>query len=137
MPYKLFDHTADLGVEVAGSSLEGIYSNAAEALFGILSDLSAVETKETLLRKIEGLDHEDLLINFLRELLNLWNRDHFLVKSCEVLEINPHNLTARLSGEFYNPLIHRIKREIKAVTYHQVLLVHTKRGWQGKFVFDV
>ena len=71
MPYKLFDHTADLGVEVAGSSLEGIYSNAAEALFGILSDLSAVETKETLLRKIEGLDHEDLLINFLRELLNL------------------------------------------------------------------
>jgi hypothetical protein len=40
MPYKLFDHTADLGVEVAGPSLEGIYNSAAEALFGILSDLA-------------------------------------------------------------------------------------------------
>ena len=137
MPYKLFNHTADLGVEVAGPSLEGIYSSAAEALFDILSDLSAVETKETLLKRVKGLDREDLLVNFLRELLNLWNRDRFLVKSCEVLEITPQNLTARLSGEFYNPLIHRIKREIKAVTYHQVSLVHTKRSWKGKFVFDV
>ena len=137
MPYKLFDHTADLGVEVAGSSLEDIYNSAAEALFSILSDLSAIETKEMLLQRVKGLDREDLLVNFLRELLNLWNRDRFLVKSCEVLEITPQNLTARLSGEFYNPLIHRIKREIKAVTYHQVSLVHTKRSWKGKFVFDV
>jgi SHS2 domain-containing protein len=137
MPYKLFDHTADLGIEVEESSLEGIYNSAAEALFSILSDLSAIETKKTLLRRVKGLDREDLLINFLRDLLNLWNRNRFLVRSCEVLEIAPQNLTARLSGEFYNPLIHRIKREIKAVTYHQVSLVHTKRGWKGKFVFDV
>jgi SHS2 domain-containing protein len=137
MPYKLFAHTADLGVEVAGSSLEDIYRSAAEALFSILSDLSTIEIKKMLLRKVTGMDREDLLINFLRELLNLWNRDHFLVKSCEVLEATPQHLTVRLSGEVYNPLMHPIKREIKAVTYHQASLVHNKEGWKGRVIFDV
>lgn len=137
MPYKLFAHTADLGVEVSGPSLEDVYRNAAEALFNILSDISTIETRKMLLRKVKGMGREDLLINFLRELLNLWNRDHFLVKFCEVLEATPQHLTVRLSGEVYNPLMHPINREIKAVTYHQTSLVHNKRGWKGRFVLDV
>jgi SHS2 domain-containing protein len=137
MSYKLFDHTADLGVEVSGSSLKEVYTSAAVALFCILSDLSVIESRETLLRKIRGLDREDLLINILRELLSLWYGDRFLVKSCEVLEITPQDLTVRLSGEFYDPLVHRIKREIKGVTYHGVSMVHTRKGWKGRFVLDV
>ena len=137
MPYKLFDHTADLGIEVSGPSLEDLYGRAAEALFSILSDRSAIGTKKTLLRTFRGRGREDLLVNFLRGLLNLWNRDRFLVRSCKVLEITPQNLTVRLSGESYNPLTHRIKREIKAATYHQVSVVRNKRGWKGRFVLDV
>ena len=42
MDYRIFDHTADLGVEVTGATLEELYAGAAFALFDLLTDLSSV-----------------------------------------------------------------------------------------------
>ena len=42
MDYRIFDHTADLGVEVTSASLEELYAGAAFALFDLLTDLSSV-----------------------------------------------------------------------------------------------
>ncbi len=137
MRYQVLDHTADLGIDITGSTLKSVYAGAAKALFSVLSDLSAVRANEMMELSVEGLDREDLLVNFLRELLNLWNRNRFLVKSCQILSLAPRRLTARLFGEPYDPVVHRIRREIKAVTYHDVALVPTKRGWKGTFVLDV
>ncbi len=137
MDYRIFNHTADLGVEVSAATLEELYAAAAFALFDLLTDLSAVRAGIAREIAVTGEDRADLLVNFLREVLYLWNGGGFLVKTCLVREATPQRLTALLRGESFDPARHRIKQEIKAVTYHQADVCETQEGWTARIVFDV
>ena len=86
MAYRVFDHTADLGVEISAASVEEIYAGAAVALFDLLVDLSTVRAGITREIVVTGEDQADLLVNFLREALYLWNGEGFLIKTCSVRE---------------------------------------------------
>lgn len=137
MLYRVFDHTADLGVEVSAASVEELYAAAAFALFDLLTDLSTVRAGIAREIVVTGEDPADLLVNFLREILYMWNGGGFLVKTCLVREATPRRLKALLRGEDFNPARHRIKQEIKAATYHQASVCETEKGFVAKMVFDV
>jgi len=137
MGYRIFDHTADLGVEVAGVSLEELYAGAAFALFDLLTDLSSVRAGVAREIVVSGEDPADLLVNFLREILYAWNGDGFLMKSCLVREVKPQRLKALLRGETFDPSRHRIKQEVKAVTYHQASVEKKGDVWEARVIFDV
>jgi len=137
MGYRIFDHTADLGVEVTGATLEELYAGAALALFDLLTDLSSVRAGVAREIVVSGEDPADLLVNFLRETLYGWNGDGFLMKSCLIREVKPQRLKALLRGEPFDPARHRILKEIKAVTYHQASVEKTGDGWVARVIFDV
>ncbi len=135
--YRLFDHTADLGIEVSGNTVEELYAGAAMALFDLLTDAMAIRVTGVREIAVEGEDPADLLVNFLRELLAAWNTEGFLGGECTIREVTPRRLIALLGGEPYDPARHRIKQEIKAVTYHQSSVRQTARGWVARVIFDV
>ena len=137
MPYRVFDHTADLGVELSAATVEELYAAAAFALFDLLTDLSKVRAGIAREIVVTGEDQADLLVNFLREVLYLWNGGGYLIKTCLIREVTPQRLKALLRGECFDPSRHRIKQEIKAVTYHQASVCETEEGWTAKVVFDV
>jgi SHS2 domain-containing protein len=137
MDYRVFDHTADLGVKVSAATMEELYAGAAFTLFDLLADLSTVRAGIVREIVVEGEDPADLLVNFLREILYLWNGGGFLVKTCSVREAKPQRLKVLLRGEFFDQARHRIKQEIKAVTYHQASVSETDEGWAARVVFDV
>ncbi len=137
MDYRVFDHTADLGVEVSAATVEELYAAAAFALFDLLTDLSTVRAGIAREIVVTGEDPADLLVNFLREVLYLWNGGGFLIKTCLIREATPQRLKALLRGECFDPSRHRIKQEIKAVTYHQATVCETEEGLVAKVVFDV
>jgi SHS2 domain-containing protein len=135
--YKLFDHTADLGVEIYGKTVNELFANAAFSIFDIITDLKHVTP--TVERKIvvEGEGWEDLLVNYLREVLYMFNGEGLLLKEYSIQKIDPRHLEGNVSGELFDPSKHRINTEIKAVTYHQVTVRETPEGWVGKVIFDV
>jgi SHS2 domain-containing protein len=142
--YKFFDHTADIGVEISGRTKKELFANAASALFDVLienndsKNKSAAKTqKRQKTMTVQGADLEDLLINFLRELLYLFNGVHWVVSHCKILESGNKMLKAQLTGEPYNNKKHSIKTEIKAVTYSGAQVVRIKDGWRAKIIFDV
>ncbi|MHB9099501.1 MAG: archease [Syntrophales bacterium] len=135
--YRLFDHTADLGIEVSGGTTEELYAGAAMALFDLLTDIEALRVTQVRTIVVEGADPADLLVNFLRELLAAWNSGGFLARECTIREVTPRRLTALLGGEPCDPDRHRIKKEIKAVTYHQSSVRRMAEGWVARVVFDV
>ena len=138
MGYRVFDHTADLGIAVFAESREGLYAAAAHALFDRLTELASVLEAVEREITVEGQDPADLLVNFLREALFAWNGEGFLMKSCLVREAGPRRITAHLRGEAFDPARHRIKQEIKAVTYHQAEVRQTEKGvWTARVIFDV
>jgi len=138
--YNIFNHTADLGVEVFGETLPDLFSHAALALADLLVEgMEALETAfpDTRAIVIEGSDIADLFVNFLREILYLFNGEGLILKTCRIVRIDDRSLVAELCGERYDPERHRVRMEIKAVTYHQAAVEKTVEGWEGRVVFDV
>jgi SHS2 domain-containing protein len=137
--YKFFDHTADIGVEVTGRTKKELFVNAAEALFDVLIESKTGEVSEKKQKTIavDGADAADLLINFLRELLYLFNGEKFVMVNCEIIKFANKELQAQLTGESFNSKKHLIKTEIKAVTYSGAKVEKLKTGWKVRIIFDV
>ena len=135
--YKLFDHTADLGVEVHGKTANELFANAAFAVFDILADLKHVSPIVERKIVVDGDGWEDLLVNYLREMLYMYNGEGLLLKEFSVLDIDPRHLEGKVAGEPFDPAKHTINTEIKAVTYHQAAVKEDQGMWTGRMIFDV
>ena len=116
-----------------------MFANAVKALFDVMIENKTGELAANKQRKItvEGADVSDLLINFLREILYLFNGEKFITVSCEIIQFANKELQARLTGESFNPKKHLIKTEIKAVTYSGLTVEKVKAGWRARIIFDV
>ena len=136
--YKLIDHTADLGIEVTGRTKRELFTKAALSLMDIVVEGKGtpVGRKEKALT-VEGSDPADLLINFLREILYLFNGEALIIGTCEITKCGNKTLDARLWLEPCDKKKHVMKTEIKAVTYHGLSVERTKSGWKAKIIFDV
>lgn len=136
-PYQTFDHTADLGLAIKGESEEKLFANAAFAVFDLITDLERVEARDARRIEVEGDNREDLLINFLREVLYLYNGKRWLLKEVRIIRIGEKGLEAEALGEPFDGQKHEICKEIKAVTYHQAEVRKTPSGWTARVIFDV
>ena len=135
--YRMIDHTADFGIHVFGKDAADLFGNAALALFDLLTDIRAVKGKDQQKLIVTGSDWPDLMVNWLRELLYLWNGNGHLVKAVKIQTIRAFRINAILSYDGYDPDRHVIKNEIKAVTYHQIQVTRSPRDWQARILFDV
>jgi len=135
--YKVFDHTADLGIDVSGKTQADLFSNAALALFEVMVDAAGIQTTQYREMAIEGADRTDLFVNFLREILYLFNGEGLVLTACRIAQIDEGRLTAEIRCGRYDARKHRVKTEIKAVTYHQAVVRHAEGKWIGRVIFDV
>ena len=93
--YKLIDHTADFGIQVYGTDSRELFSNAALALFDVITEMDALTGRDSCNIKTSGDDWSDLMINWLREILYLWNGEERLVKSVQILSLSENNISAK------------------------------------------
>ena len=71
MKYRFIDHTADVMFEAFGSSLSKVFENAALATFEVQCDLKKVDKKIKKKIKLKNENVENLLFDFLEELIYL------------------------------------------------------------------
>ena len=135
--YKIFEHTADLGLEIYGQSLPELFTNAAYALFDLVTALHRVRPTERRIIAVSGTDREDLLVNYLREVLYLYNGKGLLLSDFMITDMEEKSLRGEVGGETFDASRHIIKKEIKAVTYHQASVLQTSTGWTGRIIVDV
>lgn len=130
MPYELIDHTGDVGIDVRASSLEGLYAEAALAMFAILAD--AREPGAVNRRRFEAGPDADLLREFLADLLYRFSVDREMYVS-----FTPATGAVEGAWEPYDPDRHPLRTELKAVTWHQLALAREGDGWRARVIFDV
>ena len=135
--YEFINHTADLGIKVRGLSLKELFENAARAMFDLIVDLDTVETRNQMTIEIRGEQFEELLADWLRDLLYRCNGDQYLLKEFKIGKISLGGLKARVGGEKLDTSRHSLKREIKAVTYHDLRIRKLNRQWQAQIIFDI
>jgi len=135
--YKLLDHTADFGIEVTGDDQRTLFANAALAMFDVITNTNALIGEGELQLHVVGSDRCDLMVNWLRELLYVWNGKKLLIKEVEIFSFFEKKLSASVTYDEFDPEIHEIKNEIKAVTYHQIAVEQVEERWNAKIIFDV
>jgi len=135
--YKLIEHTADVGIKAYGKNISDAFENAAKGMFDIITDKSEIETIGEYEIHLKAQDLEQLLVDWLSELLFL-NSAKNLVFSFFKVEIDERNssLSAHVFGEKYDISKHKIGMEIKAVTYH-ILEVRNKSPYHVQVLFDI
>ncbi len=141
MRYKFIDHSADIAVEVSANTIENLFKISCSAWRKVVLDninLFSIEEKEI---NLEAQSIEELLVRFLNELNYYLYSDHWLFNSILSLSIinekKIFQLKAKVAGEPLDNNIHRLKEEIKAVTYHHLKIVKKDNLFTTIIVFDI
>jgi len=136
-PFEIIDHTADIGIIAYGADIKQVFANAALGLFNLMADLGNL--KEDTKRQIElsAEDVEVLLVEWLNELIYISDVEHIIFKRFEINELSSTQLRATCFGEKIKPGQHRLKREIKAATYHMLRLNKEDGSYKVQIIFDI
>jgi SHS2 domain-containing protein len=136
-PFRVLEHTADVGFEAFGSTREEVFANAARALFHLVVDLDSVEARKRVNVRVEGTDQPSLLVDWLSELLYLHDAEGWLFSDFRVGLVGDNELVAEARGEKLDPVRHQMKLLVKAITYHQLVLEQTPEGWRAQVYVDI
>ena len=136
-PFEIIEHTADIGIVAYGADIKQVFANAALGLFNLMADLDNL--KEGVKREIElsAEDVEILLVEWLNELIYISEVEHVIFKRFEIVELSNTRLKATCFGEKIKAGQHRLKREIKAATYHMLKLNKENGRYQVRIIFDI
>lgn len=135
--FRLLEHTADMGIAAQGETLAAVFQQAALGLRQIITACADIQFRQEVRVAVQGQDREELLVNWLSEVLYLLESRHLLAASFEIDSLSDHQLRARVRGETLDSERHWLEREIKAVTYHQIIVEPTAAGWRAQVFVDL
>jgi len=141
MAYQFFDHTGDVGVALAGRTLDELFASAAQAFSDTMTPLEGVEPRRPEELDVAAPELDLLLVDFLSELLYRFDTRGWLTRDAQV-EVRESDggwaLRGTLIGERHDSARHPVKVLIKAVTYHGLEIKQDERGlWSANLVFDI
>jgi SHS2 domain-containing protein len=134
--FREFEHTGDLGIELAAPARGELFRRAAIALASLLVERASVAAIEQREVTVEAEADLDLMHDLLTELLGLFTVDGFIWRDASVKEAG-RSLRVTLRGQPFDPARHALLCEIKAVTYHQLMVKSSPDGWRSRIIFDV
>jgi len=158
--FEVRDHAADKAATAYGKTLNEIFEASAYAMFDVMFDLMTVRADVTREMTLEAPYGEDLLREWLDELLFLFDTEKLVFsefsarvecppspeRSCRQVEAlkEPEGERWRLQawarGRRYSEDMERRGAAVKAVTYHQFALRPPEApegDWVAEMVFDV
>jgi SHS2 domain-containing protein len=136
--YRITRHQSELAVRVNGDSQADLFMNSGIALFDVMvADMERIEKKERLPLEVEGTDRDDLMVNWVRELLYLYQGSGYLLREFLIREVKDTLVKAEVAGEKIDPDRHEIAQEIAAVAFHKSRMEKTGNLWTAHLIFEI
>lgn len=146
--YEFIEHTADAKFVAYGEDICNVFENAALAMFEVMLDTASVKPLQShdIALSADGLD--DLLHDWLSELLFLFEVEGIAFSDFDVQSIKMENkaddegddyvwtLSAQASGETLDTQKHGFRTEVKAVTYHDLDVTCDESGCTATVLVD-
>ncbi len=132
--FEEIDHTADRALRIYGSNLRDLFLNAAQGMNSLIiaAPISGSEQREKLVA-LEAMDIESLLVDWLSELAYWAEIEMLVFEEFKIESVSSTHIRAKL----YGTRVKKLKKHIKAVTYHNLDIVQTDEGMTATVVFDV
>ena len=118
--FEILDHTADTGIIAYGDDMQQAFENAALGMFNLITDLKSIENNQTRKIDVDSPDRDSLLVNWLNELIYLFDVENLIFSKFEIIHLDDSTLSAFAYGEKVDFSKHEIKTGIKAATYHML-----------------
>ena len=138
--FKILEHTADIGIEAYGKTKREVFTNAAKGMFEIIAG-ETKNLKENFYDKIklEADNLEGLLFVWLNELLYISETKLVILNKFKIKELSDFQIEAGVKGIKIDPPFVKIKKEIKAVTYHRLEIKKDEESslWRVQLIFDI
>lgn len=136
--YEYLDHTADMGIRGFGKTFLEAVINVARGMVAVIHKPEQVVPREERAIEVTAATLEDLVVQFLNQLLYLHDTERFIPKEYQ-LELIPNvfGIQGIIRGEIFNPKKHTIYDEVKAVTYHQLLVEQKDDEWMIQVICDL
>lgn len=141
--YKILPHLAELRLKIYGKTIEKLFMNAAEAMADVLAirDKRQAEKTEKEIIKIQSVDINSILVDFLSEILakSQINKAVYLVSDIKI-SCQSSVVGCQLEAQSFGFSVERFNEDIKAVTYQDLNIKQINPpagGWQTKIVFDI
>ena len=135
--FEIIDHTADVGIIAYGADVEELFSNAALALFSLITEPERIEEKLHLDLEVNSEGRDSLLVEWLNELIYLFDVKHILFIRFDIESLTHNDLKATCYGENFDPMRHKIKIGVKAATYHMLSLEKNGNGYKSQIILDI
>jgi len=135
--FVILDHPADLGIEAHGKTLAESFEQAALGLMSIIVDLTTVEPVQSREVHIKAAEVEQLLVRWLAEILYLYDGQWFVASKFTITKLASDQLEAIVHGENLSAEKHRTQLDVKAITYHQLLVCENEKGATVRVFLDI
>ena len=142
--YKFLEDVAiaDIAYESYGKNLNELFENSALAIFELSAEVKTIEPKKKLTVKLENKKLDNLLYDFLSEILFLKDSKYMVFRNVKVkITANRKNknyeLKSTLEGDTINSEKQHLENDIKAVTMHMLELKKEKNNWKARIVVDI
>jgi SHS2 domain-containing protein len=137
--FRYLDHMTDAVIEAYGGTLDEAFENSAHGLVDTMYDMTTnrnisptLAADKEIQIEVKGFDLENLLYNWLEEVMLVVLVDHILLSDFKVkitkekfAEYN-YLLNGVAKGEDLNSEKHHYKVEVKAITYHEMEIKEEK-----------
>jgi len=138
--FEILEHTADIGIAAYGKTKREVFINAAKGMFEIIAGENK-NPKENFYDKIklEADNLEGLLFAWLNELLYIGETKLVILNKFEIKDLSNNKIEAEVKGIKINPPSVKIKKEIKAATYHRLEIKKDGESglWRAQVIFDI
>jgi SHS2 domain-containing protein len=133
-------HTSEIGLRVGAPTLADLLRCHAQAMVA-LTGVEAEPEEPAIFFEVEltAVDLQSLLVDWLNEVLYLHEVSGIVPDGVDFDELSPRSLQATILGR-RSPAAADL--QIKAVTYHQLLIVQEHAGqaneqWKAEVFFDI
>jgi SHS2 domain-containing protein len=140
MKYKFFPHTADTMFEAYADTVEELFVNAALATEEVMVATKDVKKKENHEIFLHSDSLENLLYDFLSELIFVKDTENLLFSKFEVVILHKnkkYELIAQCHGDFINKEKQELRDDAKAITMHEFEIKKEKDTWVAKVIVDI
>jgi SHS2 domain-containing protein len=137
MPFEELHHTADWCIYVWSDSLIGLFTDSAIGMIALTGVRLVEKPRVEHMFIATAPDAESLLVSFLSELTYYIEQQRQAFDQFDMSLDLVDNQQYQLSVSLHGAPILSIEKVIKAVTYHNLQIRETARGYEVEIVFDV
>jgi len=133
--FKILPHPSDVRLQITASTKGELFQGALAGMASIINTGLYKKTqivKENI--KVESLDFDTLLVDFLSEVLAKTDISHAVFNKLKIKKLTNSSLQAEIKGQKSD----YFGQEIKAVTHHGLKIKQDKSGnYEVTILFDI